>query len=126
MPEASACSGAILRTPLGSNPVPDPAAMMNFHRLRELRFAALRPVDFSPEVLPAPERLRALARPALTAIPLATRVFHDRGASAAGFGPSMDFVVVGGGSGLASTGHESPSSVDFFLVDSFVAVPAEL
>jgi hypothetical protein len=59
-------------------------------------------------------------------IPFAAGAFHDRGASAAGFGPLTHFVAVGGASGLASTGHESPSSVDFFLVDSFVAVPAEL
>lgn len=58
--------------------------------------------------------------------PFAAGAFHDRGASAAGFGPLTDFVVVGGASGLASTGHESPSSVDFFWADSFVAVPAEL
>ena len=59
-------------------------------------------------------------------IPFAAGAFHDRGTSAAGFGPLTHFVAVGGASGLASTGHESPSSVDFFLVDSFVAVPAEL
>lgn len=58
--------------------------------------------------------------------PFAAGAFHDRGASAAGFGPLTDFVVVGGACGLASTVHESPSSVDFFWVDSFVAVPAEL
>ncbi|HEX7226356.1 MAG TPA: hypothetical protein VF353_01170, partial [Candidatus Binatia bacterium] len=68
MQEASACGGAILRTPLGSNPVPDPAAMMNFHRLREPRFGALRPVDLRPEALPVLERLRALALPAPAAL----------------------------------------------------------
>jgi hypothetical protein len=31
--------------------------MVNLHRDREPRFAALRPVDFRPEVLPAPERV---------------------------------------------------------------------
>ena len=42
--------------------------MMNFHRLREPRFGALRPVDLRPEALPVLERLRALALPASAAL----------------------------------------------------------